>query len=1077
MQTGIDGIAHREDDPSMTLLDIYKLKTATYLQERMITEPDLAINNSLEKKNALEQWAEYIQLPVEYTHAFLDSYSKSEQEFNSLTDPTAPEIELPDLHEWMNHLQQLMSRFQSSEVILYAIKGHIPTDHPYLCFTYPFLHWIQNLIETDLPQTYKVDQQAVRSIILEATLQSVLKISIKALTVEINKQSKQGSLNGNSPEARYQDFCQQLQQQQYFTQLVYEYPTMFRMIIEESIQQKTFLVEAVNHLINDFDEIQAQFGLLGALTSIEMNKGDSHCGKKTVLICCFEHGKVVYKPKPLQVNQHFNQIIKYMNNQGIPYPIEPLQVIARQDYGWQAYIEQVSCTSESEVEQLYYKVGVYVCLLHLLMGSDMHAENVIMSGSNPYFVDLESLFQGYDSQDLQEETAYKQVLYNIKDSVIRTCLFPAKLDKQSNLCISGLTGEGNKTIAKGKFAFEHNYTDQIKLVRTKYTTTYKKNIPLLHGTRVNPRSYRSQIVDGFEDAYRIICQHKADFISTNGLIRQFARDKVRTIVRNTSDYSTLLSASTNPTYLIDALYRNRLFDRMWAISNRNHRLLPIIPAEIHDLLHMDIPYFYSYTDHTSIYDSQDQEYEYFHQRTLMDRVIQRIEDMSEQSVDQQFQVHMIQTALATPIKKWDLKQYKKDYRAYDQLERKTASYFIEEATRIADQLIESSVTTSDFDDISWQNITIGNDSQWIINPLDNSLYEGLLGNALFFATMYQVTQQTRYLDIVEKILVAVKLDKILYNKPQSLSAFTGEAGYAYSYYYLGMLLQRQELKDQGIEHILHCRTQIAQDDQYDVMAGCAGTMIVALQIYQDCVIDDVLAVAMECGEHLIQHATKITDHSIGWPNAIGDGSVLTGMSHGNAGIAWALAELYEETRIEIFRSYATQAIAYERDLYSPEENNWFDLRNRQNRIEKNFPEPVNWCHGAPGIGMARIRTYTIIGEPQINTEIEQAIQKTVQAGLGGSDCLCHGSMGNIDLFLLSAQHLDRVDHLEMAQHIVGDLVVNAQADQWYSGIPQTADVPTLMIGLAGIGYQLLRLVNPYRIPSILTLELPHTSSM
>lgn len=1053
----------------MTLLDICKLKTATYLQERVITEPVSTTNE------ALEQWTEYIQLPVQYRHAFLESYSKSEQEFNSLTDHLAPDIELVDQQQWIDDLQQLMSNFNSNESVLYAIKGHIPTDHPYLCFTYPFLHWIQQIIDNDLPQTSKVDQQAVRSVILEATLQTVLKLSVKVLTVEINKLSKQSLLTGNTPEARYQHFCTKMQQQPYFIQLVYEYPTMFRMIIEESIQQKNFLLEAVDHLILDFNKLQDQFGVLGALTKIDMNKGDSHCGKKTVLICGFEHGKVVYKPKPLQVNTHFNQMIEYMNHHGLQYPIKPLPVIAYEDYGWQAYIEQVSSTTEAEIEELYYKVGVYVCLLHVLMGSDMHAENVIMSGNNPYFVDLESLFQGYDSQDLHEDTAYKKVLYNIKDSVIRTCLFPAKLDKQSNLDISGLTGTGDKTIAKGKFAFEHNYTDQIKLVRTSYTTTHKKNIPLLHGVKVDPRQYVTQIIEGFEQAYTIICQHKSDFIGKQGWIRNFAKDKVRTIVRNTSDYSTLLNASTSPNYLIDALYRNRLFDRMWAISSRNHRLLPIIPAEINDLLHMDIPYFYSYVDHTSIYDSHDNEYEYFHQATLLDRVIERIENMD--SRDQQYQVQMIQTALAIPIKKWDLKQYKKDYSSYDHLEQKPASYFIEEATRIADELIAISTMTTDFGDIGWQHVTIGNDSQWIINPLDNSLYEGLLGNALFFATMYQMTEQVRYLDVVEKILISVNLDKMLYNKPQSLSAFTGEASYAYSYYYLGMLLERQDLKDQGIQHILHCGKKIAEDDQYDLIAGCAGTLIVALQIYQDCVIDEVLSIAIQCGEHLIKHATQVNDHSIGWQNAIGDGSVLTGMSHGNAGIAWALAELYEETRIETFRHYANQAIAYERGLYSAEENNWFDLRNRQNRIQKNFPEPVNWCHGAPGIGMARVKVCNIIAEQQIGIEIEQAIQKTLQEGLGGSDCLCHGSMGNIDLLLLSAQHLGQSEHLDTAKRIVGDLVKSAQADQWYSGIPQTIQVPNLMIGLAGIGYQLLRTIDPYHIPSVLTLELPHRSQV
>lgn len=75
----------------MTLLDICKLKTATYLQERMITEP---VSTASITNEALEQWTEYIQLPVQYRHAFLESYSKSEQEFNSLTHPLAPDIVL-----------------------------------------------------------------------------------------------------------------------------------------------------------------------------------------------------------------------------------------------------------------------------------------------------------------------------------------------------------------------------------------------------------------------------------------------------------------------------------------------------------------------------------------------------------------------------------------------------------------------------------------------------------------------------------------------------------------------------------------------------------------------------------------------------------------------------------------------------------------------------------------------------------------------------------------------------------------------------------------------------------------------
>jgi lantibiotic modifying enzyme len=43
---------------------------------------------------------------------------------------------------------------------------------------------------------------------------------------------------------------------------------------------------------------------------------------------------------------------------------------------------------------------------------------------------------------------------------------------------------------------------------------------------------------------------------------------------------------------------------------------------------------------------------------------------------------------------------------------------------------------------------------------------------------------------------------------------------------------------------------------------------------------------------------------------------------------------------------------------------------------------------------------------------------------------------------------------------------------WQCGGPGAVEIPGLMIGIAGIGYQLLRLAEPQRVPSILLLEPP-----
>jgi lantibiotic modifying enzyme len=43
---------------------------------------------------------------------------------------------------------------------------------------------------------------------------------------------------------------------------------------------------------------------------------------------------------------------------------------------------------------------------------------------------------------------------------------------------------------------------------------------------------------------------------------------------------------------------------------------------------------------------------------------------------------------------------------------------------------------------------------------------------------------------------------------------------------------------------------------------------------------------------------------------------------------------------------------------------------------------------------------------------------------------------------------------------------------WLCGVPLGVETPGLMLGLAGIGYQLLRLANPQAIPAVLLLDPP-----
>jgi lantibiotic modifying enzyme len=56
-----------------------------------------------------------------------------------------------------------------------------------------------------------------------------------------------------------------------------------------------------------------------------------------------------------------------------------------------------------------------------------------------------------------------------------------------------------------------------------------------------------------------------------------------------------------------------------------------------------------------------------------------------------------------------------------------------------------------------------------------------------------------------------------------------------------------------------------------------------------------------------------------------------------------------------------------------------------------------------------------------------------------------------------------------------DIVARARHGDWRCGVPAGVETPGLMLGLAGIGYGLLRLGLPNRIPSLLSLAPPRQS--
>jgi lantibiotic biosynthesis protein len=165
-------------------------------------------------------------------------------------------------------------------------------------------------------------------------------------------------------------------------------------------------------------------------------------------------------------------------------------------------------------------------------------------------------------------------------------------------------------------------------------------------------------------------------------------------------------------------------------------------------------------------------------------------------------------------------------------------------------------------------------------------------------------------------------------------------------------------------------------------------------------------------------------------------------------------ELFHETREDKFRVAAEEGFRYERSCFDVERENWPDFREPGGHYLDPPPRFLTaWCHGAPGIGLSRLRAWQILGDDVYREEAEAAIRTTLKSfGDEGSYCLCHGHAGNAELLLRASEVLGKPEYRDAAERVGVEGV-----EPWRCGGPTENETPDLMLGLAGIGYFYLRL--------------------
>jgi type 2 lantibiotic biosynthesis protein LanM len=810
--------------------------------------------------------------------------------------------------------------------------------------------------------------------------------------------------------------------------------------------------------------------------------------------------KLIYKPKDLGLDVAYFKLLDWCNQHFIEtgsfaslQPFKLLKVLNRSNYGWVEVVEYLPCQNQEEIKHYYQRAGQLLCLLYVLGANDCHNENLIACGEHPVLVDLETLmhhpFREIAGQERKEganalSLAHRQLM----DSVMRTGLLPrwdVGSDRRTAYDLSGLGGVGEQETSYRVPKWENINTDGMALGYETAKMSSQANAPSLEGVTPSPNEYVNELVDGFEQMYRFLVAHREALLATDGPLAALAHQRVRCVFRPTQVYASVLQKSLHPQYLRDGLDRSielEVLSRAFLWTDSKHPFWLILKAELQALEQLDIPYFAADSDSDALPVTKSETIEQCFTESSYNRMIAQFQRLNDDDLAQQ--IAIIRSSLYSLVAgepgtaASDVKVPATSL-LDDGVSPITQEVLVQQAMQIAKDLQCRAIRAAD-GSATWIGLGfLPQANRFQLQPIEYGLYDGCCGVALFLAALTKITGDSEWRNLCLGALQPLR--QILQDSdPDSrqkltrqigIGGATGLGSIVYSLVRISHFLDDTTLLGDAKQAAsLITPDSIAADKNFDILSGAAGAILGLLALHQ--ITDDsrILAQVIKCAHHLLSQRVVSETGFKTWAS-LGE-KPLTGFSHGAAGIAYALLRSHEVTQDAVFREAASEAIAYERSVFSPNEENWPDLRSFV-LIDGKPSYMVSWCHGAPGIGLARLGSLSILDTPEIREEIAIALNTTLQFGLQNIDHPCCGNCGRMEVLLVAAQKLLRPNLLETVNKQASWVVVRAkQVGRFYlfPQLPKDVYNPGFFQGTTGIGYQLLRLAHPDLLCSVLLWE-------
>ncbi|HEY3482007.1 MAG TPA: type 2 lanthipeptide synthetase LanM family protein [Streptomyces sp.] len=900
----------------------------------------------------------------------------------------------------------------------------------------------------------------------------LLEIAHRTLILELNVARDGGLLTGETPEERYAYYNEVvLRRDGYRTQLFTEYPVLARAMVQHGTDWLANTVETLTRLAADLPELRRQGLLLSdhvVVTGVRSGLGDPHNHGRSVSCFEFEDGSaLVHKPRPVDPERTYAEALDLLNElTGLN--VKSMRVLARPGYGWCEFLEHEPCDREADLPRFYVHIGAMLAVLHVLGAVDIHMTNVIAVGDSPVPVDLETILQHTSVRHLSSAKANERALDFLAQSVLATLVVPLRTFGDGvtpGIDVSAIGGGTPQLTPRPMPAIAAPFTDQMHIVGVRKETKPARNRPVVDGRAADPARYTGEVVRGFLDGYDAIASSRERFAA---LLRSADDIEVRFLARATRRYDLFRMERFHPDYLRDGLATEQLLEKLWTAATTRDDLVPVIEAERRQLLRADIPAFHTKPGSTALFQGGEVVAEDFFTEPSGQTLQRKLAMLGPDH--RATQLAILRDSLDTlggAVRTTTPSSGAPDRvpePSLDELTRRTLN-------RLADEAILGD------DDCAWVGIgTDGiRDGSLSFQPLNTSFYDGLAGLALTFGYAAELYQDERFADLSRRSMRPV-VDELRRRAAGSdvfrVGAYAGLSGTIYAVSHQHHLTgdpEYLELLESSLPHLRDCARQ---EDSADLVAGLAGCAVVAAGLhdrYRMPILADIVAI---CAERLAATAVD-TGTGRGWSRD--DGPPLGGMSHGSAGIGWALLEAARVLDDDRVRRLGVEALEHDMSLRIPGKNAWQDLRGFTDLTGIVQEHPTLWCHGSTGIGMARLLAHRRVPDPRYLAEAEAALAATAEAGLLGNHCLCHGDSGSLELFTLAEPVLSELgpaaENWRPQRKQRAEALVKALA----SGGPRFGritggNIPGLLLGRAGVCLTLMRLLDTANAPSVLVLE-------